>query len=194
METQMQRLRMILFLISSDVWFAHKTTCRYVPVHLEYMLTEILKNAFRATVESHYELYGSSSSKELPPVVVTISPGPSSAAPTTLNNPPVLSLRVRDQGGGVSQANMARIFSYAFTTAGNSLSDDRAKGSHHVVQNVGWAGSTDMDEADESNVFSEMAYNRKRTALGTFFGLGYGLPMSRLYAKCVMHNFQKSIY
>jgi len=143
------------------------------------MLTEILKNAFRATVENHHELYGSSSSKELPPVIVTISPGPNLVTAPSSNNPRILSMRIRDQGGGVSQANMARIFSYAFTTAGNRRPNNRPEGGPLG----GSAHLANVDEAGESNLFMEMPYNRNQSSLGIFFGLGYGLPMSRLYAR-----------
>lgn len=146
----------------------------YVPVHLEYILTEILKNAFRATVERHYQLYGTTSAHSVTPVTVTISPPPSPASP-------FLSIRVRDQGGGVSPSNMARIFSYAFTTAGNAESDG---GGPYAAQHVGGSaavgGSTGTGDG---NLFGEITGKGVQVGLGTIAGLGYGLPMSRLYAK-----------
>jgi len=150
------------------------TTFAYVPVHLEYILTEILKNAFRATVEHHYKLHGTTSAQSVSPVTVTISPPPSPASP-------FLSIRVRDQGGGVSPSNMARIFSYAFTTAGNAESDG---GGPYAAQHIGGSaavgGST---STDDGNLFGEITGKGVQVGLGTIAGLGYGLPMSRLYAR-----------
>jgi len=156
------------------------TTCRrYVPVHLEYIITEILKNSFRATVENHHKRNGSSSDAELPPVVITLSPG----TPRASTNPPFLSLRIRDQGGGVPRQNMRRIFSYAFTTAEASLPDDGgAEGGPYAAQYVG--GSAVVGGKDGSNLFAEITRKGIQTGLGTFYGLGYGLPMSGLYARC----------
>lgn len=125
---------------------------RYVPVHLEYIMTEILKNAFRATAEKHHL------SSSVPPVRITISPDRKPAG----TRPKFVSLRIRDEGGGVSKQNMEKIFSYAFTTAGPSMDDEH--GSDNILSGILHGG------------------NRMQSTLGTIAGLGYGLPMSRLYA------------
>ena len=152
---------------------------RYVPVHLEYIITEILKNSFRATVENHYKRNGSSTDAELPPVVITVSPGASQGP----SNPSFLSLRIRDQGGGVSRQNMRRIFSYAFTTAEATLpDDDGAEGGPYAAQYIG--GSASIGGKGDSNLFAEITKKGIQAGLGTFYGLGYGLPMSGLYARC----------
>jgi len=64
---------------------------------------------------------------------------------------------VSDEGGGVSRTNMSRIWSYLFTTA------DPGVQAATVGENDG--GSSDFDTA------SPLA------------GLGYGLPISRSYAR-----------
>ncbi|KAK0483267.1 hypothetical protein IW261DRAFT_1360923 [Armillaria novae-zelandiae] len=151
-------------------------TFPYVPVHLEYILTEILKNSFRATVE-HYSRQ-SQSSKALPPVVITLSPPPAAPAP----GPKYFSLRIRDQGGGISPTNMLRIFSYAFTTAGRNADEDDSGGGPYAAQYIG--GSAAIGDANgEGNLFSEITKKGLQTGMGTIAGLGYGLPMSKLYAK-----------
>lgn len=151
----------------------------YVPVHLEYILTELLKNAFRATVESHHKNHHSVT-KRPPPIYITLS------SPTSLsrNHEHYFSIRIRDQGGGVSPSNMARIFSYAFTTAG--------RGAHQSVQTCKAGPSTDVGsgvppEEEDSSLFGEITTRGLQTGLGTIAGLGYGLPMSRLYARRVFH-------
>ncbi|GLB35191.1 putative 26S proteasome subunit P45 [Lyophyllum shimeji] len=156
-------------------------TFAYVPVHLEYMLTEILKNAFRATVEHHMKHHPSS--RSLPPVTITLS-SPSAAMREAGH--PYFSLRIRDQGGGVSQANMARIFSYAFTTAGRRAEedvDDGEGGGPYAAQHVGGSAAIGSGGLGEANLFGEITGKGLQTGIGTIAGLGYGLPMSQLYAK-----------
>lgn len=154
--------------------------CRYVPVHLEYILTEILKNSFRATVENHYKLRGDASSTPIPPVLITISPPSDDPG---LTGPKFMSIRVRDQGGGVSPANMSRIFSYAFTTAGVG-SEDESGGGPYAAQHVGGSAAIGSGGGSgEANVFGEITGKGLQMGMGTIAGLGYGLPMSRLYAK-----------
>ncbi|KAG6878759.1 hypothetical protein C0993_008058 [Termitomyces sp. T159_Od127] len=135
-------------------------TFAYVPVHLEYMLTEILKNAFRATIEHHSKYH--QPSRPLAPVTITISP--SSMNGTSQ----YFSLRIRDEGGGVSQANMARIFSYAFTTAGRGAEedfDDAGGGGPYAAQHVG--GSAAIGGSGEANLFGEITGKGLQTGLGT---------------------------
>ncbi|KAJ8514661.1 hypothetical protein ONZ45_g7834 [Pleurotus djamor] len=123
-------------------------TFAYVPVHIEYILTEVLKNSFRATVEHHQRHHGSSSLHDLPPVQVTIS-SPLEFPSLPIDNHKFLSIRVRDRGGGVSQTDMARIFSYGFTTAGrkddNTLEneDDPFTNGPYAAQYVGGSATTD---------------------------------------------------
>lgn len=83
----------------------------------------------------------------------------------------------------MSRANMARIFSYAFTTAGSELQEDGNEGGPYAAQHVG--GSAAIDEADggDGDLFGEITRKGMQAGLGTLFGLGYGLPMSRLYAQ-----------
>ncbi len=174
-----------------------------MPVHLEYILTEILKNSFRATVEWHERHHSASSTGLIPPVVITIAsqprphsplPSPSSpeypsAARAVNPTPRYLFLRVRDQGGGVSPANMSRIFSYSFTTAGRGAEgngsewDDAAlDAGPYAAQHMSGGAAMDSGGSGES-LFSEMVGRGVQTGMGTIAGLGYGLPMSRLYAR-----------
>lgn len=146
---------------------------RYVPVHLEYILTEVLKNSFRATVE-HYIGRGPAS---MPNVVVTIA-GPTSADPS---RPEFLSLRIRDEGGGVSPENMPRVFSYAFSTAGasghgSSTEDDGAQGGPYAAQHIGGLASVGGPDSDAGggDIFGEISSRGMQVGVGTIAGLGYG--------------------
>jgi 26S proteasome regulatory subunit T1 len=107
-----------------------------------------------------------------------VSPG----KPLQSTNPPFLSLRVRDQGGGVSLQNMRRIFSYAFTTAEATLQDDGdTDGGPYAAQYIG--GNAAVGGQGDSDLFVEITRKGIQSGLGTFYGLGYGLPMSALYAR-----------
>jgi 26S proteasome regulatory subunit T1 len=154
--------------------------CSYIPVHLEYILTEILKNSFRATMENHYKLHGTGSKEPIPPVLITISPAHAPDA----SHRSFLSLRIRDQGGGVPHSNMAKIFSYAFTTAGRGaeVEEDDGGGGPYAAQHVGGSAAIGAGGTGEGNLFSEITGKGLQTGMGTIAGLGYGLPMSRLYA------------
>jgi signal transduction histidine kinase len=151
------------------------TPASYIPVHLEYILTEILKNAFRATVEAHYRLHGTVSGEPIPPINITISP----ASVPDHSHRTFLSLRVRDQGGGVAPAHISRIFSYAFTTAGHADNSGACDGNGdtHTSQQVPAGG------IGGGNLFENITGQGLRAGIGTIAGLGYGLPMSKLYAK-----------
>lgn len=164
------------------------TTFAFVPNHLEYIVTELLKNAFRATVESGM-------TRE--PVVITIAPEPPAdrpssprrspdeeagpgSGPETLeapavergpfkmgaiqpldDNAPGVTIRIRDRGGGISPDILPNIWSYSFTTV--SEDEDDVPGGASI---------------DALNVISSSSSGGSSIA-----GLGYGLPLSRAYAE-----------
>ncbi|KAL5636148.1 hypothetical protein ACGC1H_004838 [Rhizoctonia solani] len=176
------------------------TKFSYVPVHIEYILTEILKNSYRATVEHHQKL-GKRSIHDLPPVTVTIAPPTAPSSTIVDNEDPAatssprgdkpsnspasyLSIRVRDEGGGVPPTNLSRIFSYAFTTAGRLAQVGEDEGGPYAAQHIGGAAAMGGGSgAGAGNVFGEIAGRGLQTGMGTIAGLGYGLPMAQLYAK-----------
>ncbi|CZT42069.1 related to branched-chain alpha-ketoacid dehydrogenase kinase, mitochondrial precursor [Rhynchosporium secalis] len=148
------------------------TTFAYVPVHLEYIITELLKNAFRATVES---------GRSHEPIVITIAAEPESPrggmsrseqggiiAPIDSNSPirpfedpaPGVTIRIRDRGGGISPEVLPDIWSYSFTT----FSDEDLPG-----------GSGSMDALS--------ALSGAGGEGSSIAGLGYGLPLGRAYAE-----------
>ena len=152
-----------------DIKFAH------VPTHLEYILTELLKNAFRATVES---------GKEREPIEVTIAASPHALAPplenssdvvSTLPNTPSateidvpltspipgITIRIRDRGGGISSENLPNIWAYSFTTFGDEEVRNISNGNTDALNTISGAGG------DTSSLA----------------GLGYGLPLGRAYAE-----------
>ncbi|THU79992.1 alpha-ketoacid dehydrogenase kinase [Dendrothele bispora CBS 962.96] len=171
------------------------STFAYVPVHLEYILTEILKNSFRATVENYHRFHPQSarSNAALPSIRITLSPPPTIPnSSSTLSN--FYSIRIRDQGGGVPPSHIPKIFSYAFTTAGRNADNESSSdydddsgdgGGPYAAQHIGGSAAIGSggSRPGEGNLFGEITGKGLQTGLGTIAGLGYGLPMSRLYAK-----------
>lgn len=167
------------------------TTFAFVPNHLEYIVTELLKNAFRSTVERGM-------ARE--PVVITIAPEPptdntpspssassssSSSSSVRLNvpgeekgsftsgairplddNAPGVTIRIRDRGGGIGPDVLPNIWSYSFTTM--SEDDDIPGG----------GGGVGGGSVDALNVISSSSNGGSSIA-----GLGYGLPLGRAYAE-----------
>lgn len=133
-----------------------ETICAYVPVHLEYILTELLKNAFRATVES---------GNSLEPVVVTIAAEPATTRPhahetgiTCLDSIPGVTIRIRDRGRGISPKNLPNIWSYSFSTFSDENELPGSTNALDVISGADGGGSS-------------------------IAGLGYGLPLGRAYAE-----------
>lgn len=155
------------------------TTFAFIPMHLEYIVTELLKNAFRATVENH-------GNKE--PVVVTIAAEPAASdkwRPVEIETPnedrgsfrsdairplednaPGVTIRIRDRGGGISPEVLPNIWSYSFTTFTDEYDD------------LPGSGGADGRAGDGLSVISNSSVGGSSLA-----GLGYGLPLSRAYAE-----------
>ena len=144
-----------------------------VPTHLEYILTELLKNAFRATIER---------GKEREPIEVTIAASPSTKgsvpdtakstqAPQSLESAglpstsgesiPCVTIRIRDRGGGISPDILPNIWAYSFTTFGEDEALDVSNGNIDALNAISGVGG------DSSSLA----------------GLGYGLPLGRAYAE-----------
>ncbi|KAI0021279.1 branched-chain alpha-ketoacid dehydrogenase [Xylariomycetidae sp. FL0641] len=164
------------------------TTFAFVPMHLEYIVTELLKNAFRATVENSYMRSNGkgNSGNEREPVVITIAPEPPDAGPprVTLDRPatdkgafrgdaikplddnaPGVTVRIRDRGGGIAPEVLPNIWSYSFTTFTDDEMDDMMMyGANHPTDGLG-------------------ALSSAGGGASSIAGLGYGLPLSRAYAE-----------
>lgn len=160
-------------------------TFAYIPVHVEYIITELLKNAFRAVVES---------GNEREPIEVTIAAAPD--VPNnwynSVNNIPhhardgdvdldaneqilvanenirltnassqSITIRIRDRGGGIPPEILPHIWSYSFTTFSENELPGGGNGNIDALNTIsGTGGNT-----------------------STIAGLGYGLPLSRAYAE-----------
>ncbi|XP_067837890.1 branched-chain alpha-ketoacid dehydrogenase kinase-like isoform X2 [Heptranchias perlo] len=76
----------------------------YIPMPLDYILPELLKNAMRATMESHLD-----TPYNVPDIVVTIA-----------NNDIDFIIRISDRGGGIPHQSLEKVMDYHFSTAESS--------------------------------------------------------------------------
>ena len=96
-------------------------TFSYIPDHLHYILLELLKNALRATVETH------GIDADYPPVEVIIADG---------NENEDVVIKVADEGGGIPRSVIKKIWSYLFTTADPSVQEGMVAFSGEVDHSV----------------------------------------------------------
>uniref|UniRef100_A0A670YMJ8 Protein-serine/threonine kinase n=1 Tax=Pseudonaja textilis TaxID=8673 RepID=A0A670YMJ8_PSETE len=81
----------------------------FIPMPLDYILPELLKNAMRATMESHLD-----TPYNVPDIIITIA-----------NNDIDLIIRISDRGGGIPHDHVDKVTDYHFTTAEASNQDPR---------------------------------------------------------------------
>lgn len=74
----------------------------YIPSHLDYMLVELLKNSFRATVEFHHLL----PEEKLPTIRFIIAGGAED-----------VTIKISDKGGGIPRSKLERCWTYLYSTA-----------------------------------------------------------------------------
>lgn len=136
------------------------TRFAYIPVHLEYIVTELIKNSVRATIEHKRAQRKRNrtplpigASDTYPPVVVTVAPGPG-----------VVTFRISDRGGGIPYDDVTKAFEYSYTTVS---SEDAAEAEGYD---------------DGGRVLADvMKMDMERGTGGPMAGLGFGLPMSNIY-------------
>uniref|UniRef100_A0ACB8ERC0 Uncharacterized protein n=1 Tax=Sphaerodactylus townsendi TaxID=933632 RepID=A0ACB8ERC0_9SAUR len=88
----------------------HVAACfPFISMPLDYILPELLKNAMRATMESHFD-----TPYNVPDIVITIA-----------NNDIDLILRISDRGAGIPHDHVDKVTDYHFTTAEASTQDPR---------------------------------------------------------------------
>ena len=152
----------------------------YLPLPLEYILPELLKNAFRATYEHHRN------SPTLPDVNVTIAV-----------NDKTFVIRIRDRGGGIPHALVDKIFDYHFTTAAKDATTDElpsnSPGQSDLCNDLsldksGLSGGdvdndTPMDIFIDNSGMGMVCEASSSRGLAVMHGYGFGLPTSKAYAE-----------
>ncbi|CAB4256568.1 similar to Saccharomyces cerevisiae YIL042C PKP1 Mitochondrial protein kinase [Maudiozyma barnettii] len=122
-----------------------------IPIILEYLMTEILKNSMRATIES-------SAKNNTHPKDIEVSifeAGPSKVL-----------IRVRDYGGGIPEALERKIFDYSYTsTTDPTLTNDSTE-------------NKDIDDIHCSVAEDQMLPGQ---TVHNIAGMGFGLPLCKTY-------------
>eukprot|EP00924_Labyrinthula_sp_SR-Ha-C_P003981 augustus_masked-scaffold_3-processed-gene-10.2-mRNA-1 protein AED:0.04 eAED:0.04 QI:0/-1/0/1/-1/1/1/0/408 len=123
---------------------ADDLTFPYIPAHLHHILFELLKNSMKATIENN-----SSSQFEFSEIEVEIK--------KVKGN--VVKIFVRDEGGGIKESELNKIWSFMYTTASESDSVQLFESLDRKGRDFVYEGGMPIA------------------------GLGYGLPISKLFAK-----------
>jgi hypothetical protein len=178
-------------------------TFAYVPVHVEYIITELLKNAFRAVVES---------GNEREPIEVTISAAPDvpgnhvqevSDRPISrdtdmlmMKYPPSsaadIDSRIRTGDHGNAEILVANENIRLTSASSQSITvriRDRGRGIPPEILPHIWSYSfttyceDDLPSGDNGNIDALNTISSSGGNSSTIAGLGYGLPLSRAYAE-----------
>lgn len=149
----------------------------YIPAHMDYMLYELLKNASRSVVERHYF---SKHCKDRPHVLGDISSRLPVIHVRICGGKDDVTIRISDQGGGIPPQNLDRVWEFGWTDLEDSSTVPAAEGegAGHIAGHEGlglgrWPDQ--MATGQMNNAFFGMRYRMA--------GLGFGLPLSRLYAR-----------
>jgi len=133
------------------------STFTYVPMHLHYMLTEVLKNACRAVVERHADGFDD----ELPPVRCQIVHGYED-----------VTFKISDEGGGISRSRMADVWKFMYSTyekpGRRSPWQVLARSRGGLAPSAGDSAGNPLQRQHSGSVLA---------------GYGVGLSLSRLYAQ-----------
>lgn len=142
------------------------TTFPYIKSHLDYIIGEILRNSFEATMKAHLASPTTKTARP-PPILVSIS-----------NSEQSVLLRISDQGAGIPQEILPHIWSFAK----GPRSEDRLQNFKKVPLFVGLAGEV-------ATTGEVVVHTTEKSSLGSLsrrsprLKLGMGLPMSRVYAE-----------
>lgn len=134
----------------------------YVPSHLYHIAFELLKNAMRAVVEKHAD------ESSLPNIKVQFVRGDED-----------LTIRIADQGGGISRSATSQLFDYMYSTAPKPVGS---------LQQIHTSSSPEEQQHDAEFFPDDPLYEE----VPVFAGYGHGLPLSRLYARYLQGDLMLS--
>jgi len=134
----------------------------FLPRYLFYILSELLKNSVRATVEAHQGFPEAS----LPDITVLVSGDEEHCC-----------CRVSDQGGGIPVRSLTKVWSYFYTTA-QPIESTVSRTAVDAPEDMAWLlqkqAEADLGDKEE---------NEQKMLESPLAGLGCGLPLCRLYAE-----------
>ncbi|CAE8589554.1 unnamed protein product [Polarella glacialis] len=154
--TQMSRLR---YGLAPDIEVVDRGSqpLPFVPRYLLYIISELLKNAVRSTVELH------AGKDFMPPIRITVS-----------GDENVCCCRISDEGGGIPRDKLSQVWSYLYSTAPAI----KEPSSRKAVD-----APADLKRVFGSPQFKEAGAEPEAISVSPLAGLGCGLPLSRLYAR-----------
>ncbi|KAL4853660.1 [3-methyl-2-oxobutanoate dehydrogenase [lipoamide]] kinase [Chlorella vulgaris] len=181
--------------VAPDVFVSGDTslTIPYIPAHLDYMLYELLKNSSRAVVEYHLGLSRTSlvdplaahRRSQLPPIHVRLCGGEQD-----------VTIRLSDQGGGIDDSDMSAVWQFGWST---TTRRQRPKPAYGLAQPLngqrGGGPPVRRASSEEAAILGVgeglgldtappgVSFGAAVGALESGMGLGFGLPLSRLYAR-----------
>ena len=147
----------LVYAAGQDVRF----TC--IPVIVEYVMTEILKNSMRATIETHSD---DASTTTTTPREIEVSIF--EAAPHSVV------MRVRDYGGGIPAHIESKIFDYSYTSTTDATVGDTSPETTHGPT----CTARDIDDIHSSAAADQMLPGE---TVHNIAGMGFGLPLCKTY-------------
>lgn len=154
----------------------------YIPAHIDYMLYELLKNAARAVVERHHRVHTShylsysptaTAPPRLPPIHVRLCGGEDS-----------VSVRVSDEGGGIPVEQVDKVWEFGWTTIDQKQRNESSGSENnggHMAEGLG--SDNQLRSSGSGWVGTELGGPAGQVGRFRMAGLGFGLPLSRLYAR-----------
>ena len=136
----------------------------YIPQHLHHMVFEILKNSMRAIIENT-----ENEDKGIDIVVIDGEDGS-------------VTIKISDIGGGIPRAELQKIWLYGYTTGHKDVMKHK-----DVLADI-IAFAEKQNQLDyHKYVNSDLSLMFDASVMGAvkytpMFGLGYGLPITKLYA------------
>ncbi|KAF5365097.1 hypothetical protein D9758_011005 [Tetrapyrgos nigripes] len=129
----------------------------YVPGHLSHIVFELLKNSLRAVVERVWREYNASSPKSPLMIPHDVEDKFPPIKVIVVEGKEDITIKISDEGGGIPRSAMGLIWTYMYTTMESG-------------------GLADL-ENEEGTEFHGSDFKAPMA------GFGYGLPLSRLYAR-----------
>lgn len=145
----------------------------FVPRYLFYILSELLKNAVRATIE-----HGSDGQQ-------TVCQNAARMAPIRVlvcSSANTCSIRISDEGGGIPVDHLGHVWSYLYTTAA-PVEFPMTRESVDAPTDLRRLEMSAMPNISTLHSLAEGDEGQNLLMRSPLAGLGCGLPLSRLYAQ-----------